>query len=356
MQPIETQLKVIGDGEERPDKPRRAVPSGDESAQAAAVTPPRLLDQIRERIRYKHYSLRTERAYVDWARRFILYHGKRHPLTMGAAEIEAFLSHLVNQRNVAASTHQQALAALLFLYGEVLRVDLPWLGEIGRPKKPRRLPAVLTADEVRRLFAHLDGNHQLMARFIYGCGLRMMECVRMRVKDLDLARGEVLVRGGKGGKDRVTMVPRALRADLDKQLAFSRVLWEQDRAAERPGVELPFALARKHPRREFEWGWFWLFPARALSSDPRSGVLRRHHVYEQTFQRAIARAVARAEIAKPATTHTLRHSFATHLLESGYDIRTVQELLGHSDVSTTMVYTHVLNRGGRGVVSPLDRL
>lgn len=329
-----------------PDKP---VPSPSSPA-------PRLLDQIRERIRYKHYSIRTERAYVDWARRFILFHGKRHPRDMGAVEVEAFLTHLVTERDVAASTHQQALAALLFLYGEVLGVDLPWMGDIGRPKKPKRLPVVLSEDEVRRLFVHLEGEHRLMARLIYGAGLRLMECMRLRVKDVSLDRGELLVRSGKGAKDRVTMLPRALHQDLREQLIRARVLHDQDRAAERSGVELPHALSMKYPSAATTWSWFWVFPARKLSADPRSGVVRRHHVYEQTFQRAIGRAVARAGIARPATTHTLRHSFATHLLESGYDIRTVQELLGHSDVATTMVYTHVLNRGGKGVVSPLDRL
>lgn len=235
-------------------------------------------------------------------------------------------------------------------------IDLPWLSEIGHPKKPRRLPTVLTRAEVQRLFAHLDGTNRLMARLVYGAGLRLMECVRMRVKDLDVETGEILVRGGKGAKDRVTMVPRSLCDELRARLVYSRALWEQDRAAERPAVEMPLALARKYPRGGHSFTWYWVFPAPALSRDPRTGLVRRHHVHEQAFQRAIARAVRRAEITKAATTHTLRHSFATHLLESGYDIRTVQELLGHSNVSTTMVYTHVLNRGGRGVVSPLDRL
>ena len=327
-----------------------------DSENVAQPHSPRLLDQIRHRIRYKHYSIRTERAYVDWARRFILFHGKRHPRDMGATEVEAFLTYLANDRNVAASTHQQALAALLFLYKEVLAIELPWLSEIGRPKKPKRLPTVLTHGEVQRLFAHLEGTHCLMARLIYGTGLRLMECVRMRVKDLDLGRGEILVRSGKGARDRVTMVPQSISDELRYTLRRTRAVWEQDRAAGRPGVEMPLALARKYPNSAQSWGWFWVFPARTCSRDPRSGGTRRHHVPEQTFQRAISRAVHLAEIAKPATTHTLRHSFATHLLESGYDIRTVQELLGHSDVSTTMIYTHALNRGGHGVVSPLDRL
>lgn len=321
-----------------------------------APGPPRLLDQIRARIRYKHYSPRTERAYVDWARRYILFHGKRHPRELGAAEVEAFLSYLANERGVAASTHQQALAALLFLYGEVLGIDLPWLADIGRPKKPVRLPVVLTADEVARVMTYMVGEHKRMARLIYGAGLRLMECARLRVKDLDLGRGELVVRSGKGGKDRVTMIPRALHDDLREQLALARSLHEQDRAAQRPGVELPHALGAKYPNAATAWAWFWVFPARSLSTDSRTGIVRRHHVYEQTLQRAVARAVLQAGVHKPATTHTLRHSFATHLLEAGYDIRTVQELLGHSDVSTTMIYTHVLNRGRHGVVSPLDRL
>ncbi len=324
--------------------------------ESASAGPPRLLDQVRERIRYKHYSIRTERAYVDWAKRFILFHDKRHPREMGAAEVEAFLSHLANEGNVAAATHQQALSALLFLYKQVLGVELPWLDEIGRPKKPQRLPTVLTSNEVQRLFAHLDGTHGLMARLIYGSGMRLMECVRLRVKDLDFERREIVVREGKGDKDRVTMLPAALAPELRAHLARVKLLWAQDREAGRAGVYLPDALARKYPRAATEWGWFWVFPAREVSRDPRSGVERRHHAHEQAFQRAIKRAVAAANIAKPASTHTLRHSFATHLLQSGYDIRTVQELLGHSDVSTTMIYTHVLNRGGRGVVSPLDQL
>ena len=316
---------------------------------------PRLLDQIRARIRYKHYSRRTERAYVDWARRYILFHGKRHPRDMGAVEIEAFLTYLANERDVASSTHRQALSALLFLYGEVLGIDLPWLGEIARPKKARRLPVVLTEEEVHQVFLHLTGEHRLMAGLCYGAGLRLMECVRLRVKDIDFARHVIVVRAGKGGKDRTTMLPRMLRQDLMDQLALARSLYNEDREANRPGVEMPHAMATKYPAACREWSWFWVFPADKLSTDPRTGIVRRHHVYEQTFQRAVSRAVARSKIAKPATTHALRHSFATHLLEAGYDIRTIQELLGHSDVSTTMIYTHVTLQVGRGVRSPLDR-
>jgi integron integrase len=318
--------------------------------------PPKLLDQLRERIRYRHYSLRTEQAYVHWVKRFIFFHDKRHPREMGRLEVEAFLSHLANVGKVAVSTHHQALSALLFLYREVLGTELPWMTEVGRPKKPKRLPVVLTQTEVRRVLDHIDDQtHQLMARLLYGTGMRLMECVRLRVKDVEFERREILVRSGKGDKDRVTMLPDSLIDALRAHLGRVREVWLADRAMGRPGVELPSALARKYPNAPEEWGWFWVFPSRAESTDPRSGITRRHHVYEQNLQRAIKQAMQGAGLAKPASTHSLRHSFATHLLQSGYDIRTVQELLGHSDVSTTMIYTHVLNKGGRGVVSPLDR-
>ena len=320
------------------------------------ITPPKLLDQVRAAVRYKHYSIRTEQAYVDWIRRFVIFHDRRHPREMGAAEVTAFLTHLATDGNVAAGTHQQALSALLFLYRQVLGIDLPWLNDLVRPKKPKRLPVVLNPDEVRRMMALLDGTHALMARLLYGTGMRLMECVRLRVKDVDFGRREIVVRDGKGAKDRVTMLPANLVAPLQSHLERVRALWEGDAAAQRNGVYMPPALSRKYPQAQREWGWFWVFPARELSSDPRTGVEQRHHVNEQGLQRAIRRAVLSAGIVKPATTHTLRHSFATHLLQAGYDIRTVQELLGHSDVSTTMIYTHVLNRGGRGVVSPLDAL
>ena len=315
-----------------------------------------LLGRVREAIRYKHYSIRTERTYVEWVRRFVRFHGQRHPRDMGAPEVRAFLGHLASEAKVAASTHQQALSALLFLYKEVLGVELPWLTELERPKKPKRLPVVLGHAEVERLLSVLEGTHALMGQMLYGTGMRLMECVRLRVKDVDFDRGEILVRDGKGGKDRVTMLPVSLVPPLRAHLLRVRQLWERDREAGRPGVYLPEALARKYPAAPCEWGWFWVFPARGLSVDPRTGIERRHHTHEQALQRAIKQALHDAGIAKPATTHTLRHSFATHLLQSGYDIRTVQELLGHSDVSTTMIYTHVLNRGGRGVVSPVDRL
>ncbi len=317
--------------------------------------PVKLLDQVRDRIRYKHYSLRTEHSYVQWVKRFILFHGKRHPNTMGAREVEAYLSYLSNEGKVSASTHQQALSALLFLYKEVLGIDLPWLENLSRPKKPKRLPVVLTVAEVKKVLAQLEGTHALMARLLYGSGMRLMECIRLRVKDVDFERHEILVREGKGNKDRVTMLPDALCADLQAHLERVRGLWEQDRAAGRVGVFMPQALEKKYPDGGKSWPWFWVFPSRSLSTDPRTGIERRHHAHEQALQRAIKLAVSNARIAKPATTHSLRHSFATHLLEGGYDIRTVQELLGHSDVSTTMIYTHVLNKGGKGVVSPLDR-
>ena len=318
--------------------------------------PPRLLDQVRDALRLRHYSLRTEHAYLGWIKRFIFFHDKRHPREMGAAEVEAFLTWLAVEGRVSASTQGQALAALLFLYKQVLGVDLPWLDEVVRAKRPQRLPTVLTPDEVGAVLAQIDGVQQLMARLLYGTGMRLMECLRLRVKDVDLARREVTIREGKGDKDRRTVLPASLIPALEVQLARVRALWEKDRIANLPGVPLPDALARKKPEEDKTLAWFWLFPARDVSVDPVSGVQRRHHAHEQGIQRAIKRAVLAAGITKPASTHTLRHSFATHLLESGQDIRTVQELLGHSDVKTTMIYTHVLNRGPMGVISPLDRL
>ena len=316
----------------------------------------RLLDQVRERIRYLHYSIRTEQAYVHWVRAFVRFHGLRHPLEMGGAEVEEFLSWLANERSVAVSTHKQALSALMFLYQKVLGVDLPWMNKIGRPKTTVRLPVVLTTDEVARLLMRLDGVHRLLAQLLYGTGMRIMEGVRLRVKDVDFERRAIVVREGKGAKDRVVMLPASLVPALRTQMARSRLLWSADREAGRGGVQLPHALERKYPRAPASWTWFWVFPHDHLSIDPRTGAERRHHVYDQAFQRAFKRAVEQAGLHKPATPHTLRHSFATHLLQSGYDIRTVQELLGHADVSTTMIYTHVLKVGGGGVRSPLDVL
>ncbi len=318
--------------------------------------PPKLLDQVKRCIRDKHYSLRTEEAYVYWIRWYIRFHGLRHPMDMGAVEVKAFLSYLTNERSVSVSTHKQALCALLFLYKQVLETDFPWLDDIYRPKRPPRLPTVLTEWEVVAIFAEMGGVHALMARLLYGTGMRLMECVRLRVKDVDFGRREIIIREGKGNKDRVTMLPLALVAPLREQIACARSVYDEDRAACRSGVMLPDALERKYRKAATQWGWFWVFPSDHESCDPRSGVVRRHHCYEQTFQRAVKRAVEAAKLTKRVSTHTFRHSFATHLLESGYDIRTVQELLGHSDVSTTMIYLHVLNRGGRGVVSPIDRM
>lgn len=323
-------------------------------ADTPATNPPKLLDLLRDKIRVKHYSLRTETQYIQWVRRFILFHGKRHPRDMGAQEVEAFLTHLAVEGNVAAATQNQALSALLFLYREVLDMDLPWLGNMVRAKLPKRLPVVLTRQEVKAVLEQMSGTYHLMAALLYGTGMRLMECVRLRVKDVDFERGEILVRDGKGTKDRVTMLPQALNEDLRAHLQKRRVLFEADGRLGKAAVFMPDALARKYPNAPQEWSWQYMFPSGSLSVDPRSGEERRHHLDEKLLQRAMKRAVQAAGIAKPATPHTLRHSFATHLLQSGYDIRTVQELLGHSDVSTTMIYTHVLNKGGRGVVSPLD--
>ena len=319
------------------------------------ATPPKLLDQVRDRIRIKHYSIRTETQYVQWIRRFILFHNKRHPREMGAPEVEAFLTQLAVVGNVAASTQNQALAALLFLYKEVLGVDLPWLDNVTRAKRPSRLPVVLSRDEVRTVLAGMDGVYGLLARLLYGTGMRLMEVIRLRVQDVDFARGEILVRDGKGAKDRVTMLPESVIADLQAHLAWRRGVFEADLSAGCGAVFLPDALARKYPNAPTEWGWQYVFPSGSFSTDPRSHEVRRHHLDEKLLQRAMKRAVAAAGLAKRATPHTLRHSFATHLLEGGYDIRTVQELLFFKDAATTEIYTHVLNKGGRGVVSPLDR-
>ena len=316
----------------------------------------RLLDQLRERIRYLHYTISTEQTYVYWVKGFIRFHGVRHPAEMGRAEIEAFLSWLANERRVAVSTHKQALSALLFLYGKVLGVDLPWMNDIGRPRTKRRLPVVLTPDEVARLLCLMAGEHRLLAQLLYGTGMRINEGLQLRVKDIDFERRTVIVREGKGGKDRAVMLPESLIRPLREQLARARVLWADDCRCGRAGVEMPDALARKYPRAGASWAWFWVFPQADVSVDPRSGVVRRHHMYDQTFQRAFKRAVTCTGLTKLATPHTLRHSFATALLQSGYDIRTVQELLGHADVATTMIYTHVLKVGGGGVRSPMDAL
>jgi len=314
----------------------------------------RLLDQVREAVRTRHYSIRTEESYVRWIREYILFSGKRHPAELGAAEVAAFVSHLAVKRNVAASTQNQALSALLFLYREVLDQPIEWVDGVERAKKPRRLPVVFTADEVKAVLGHLRAETWLMASLLYGSGLRLMECVGLRVKDVDFARLQLVVREGKGDKDRITMLPSPLVEPLRRQLERARALHEADIREGFGRVHLPYALARKYPNAGREWGWQYVFPAPKRSIDPRSGREQRHHIAETALQKAVRAAVRAAGVTKPGSCHTLRHSFATHLLEAGYDIRTIQELLGHSDVQTTMIYTHVLNRGGKGVKSPLE--
>ncbi|HSP14932.1 MAG TPA: integron integrase [Thermoanaerobaculia bacterium] len=319
--------------------------------------PPRFLDRVRFCLRARHDSLRTEEAYGGWARRFILFHGKRHPETMGTAEVNAFLTHLAVDRNTSASTQNQALAALLFLYDTVLGSPLPDLGEVVRSSRPVRLPVVLSRAEVGRVLTRLDGLPWIVATMLYGTGMRLLECLRLRVKDIDFDRAVVTVREGKGDRDRRTMLPQVVGAPLRDHLDEVRALHAGDLAAGFGSVWLPHALERKYPAAAAEWAWQYVFPAMRRSIDPRSGIERRHHLDEQVVQRAVRSAARGAGIDKPVTPHTFRHCFATHLLERGYDIRTVQELLGHRDVSTTMIYTHVLNRaGGRGVVSPADTL
>ena len=316
----------------------------------------RLRELLHEAIRSRNYSRRTEKSYWFWIRYYILFHRKRHPREMGGTEVQGFLSWLATERNVAAATQNQALAALLFLYQKILGMNLPWLDGMTRAKRPVRLPTVLTEAEAGRLLAQMHGSKWLMASLMYGAGLRQIECLSLRVKDVDFAYRQILVRDGKGGKDRATMLPEPVVQPLQSHLGRVRALHLRDIAAGYGEVSLPFALARKYPRAGREWGWQYVFPSNNRSSDPESGVIRRHHVYPDTIHRAIKQAVHAAGIIKPVSCHTLRHSIATHLLLSGQDIRTVQELLGHSDVSTTMVYTHVLNRGARGVRSPMERL
>jgi len=318
----------------------------------------RLMDQVRERARYLHYSGRTEKAYIYWVRFFIRWHGLRHPRDMGRAEVEAFLTMLSTQRRASAATHKQALCALLFLYRHVLGMELPWLDALHRPPHPRRIPAVLTRGEVSALLARLEGHQPLalLARLLYGTGMRLMEALRLRVKDVDFERNLIVVRQAKGNKDRVVMLPRALHDPLRAQLRCARVLWESDRCAQAEGVEVPAALGARYPDAGKRWGWFWVFPAAALKPQPGTGRARRHHVHEDRLSRAIQRAARLAGLDKEVSAHTLRHSFATHLLQGGTDVRTVQELLGHSDVSTTMIYTHTVQLAGGGTASPLDAL
>jgi integron integrase len=336
---------------------KTTFPVSPDSPASAGSSAPRLLDQVRDKVRALHYSIRTEDTYVHWIKRFILFHGKRHPREMGEPEVGAFLTHLATAGRVSSGTQNLALAALLFLYRQVLDRDLPRLKDVTRAKRPQRLPTVLTRREVDLLLGLLDDSEaSLVVRLLYGTGMRLMEGVRLRVGDLDFERCQVTVRQGKGGKDRVTVLPQALLAPMQEQLARRRKRYELECAAREVGVWLPDALERKYPNAGSEWIWQFVFAARRPSRDPRTGVRRRHHLDETLVQRQVRRAAKRAGIAKHVSPHTLRHSFATHLLEAGYDIRTVQELLGHSDVQTTMIYTHVLNRGGKGVVSPLDRL
>lgn len=312
------------------------------------------LERIREAIRVRHYSIRTEQTYVEWARRFILYHSKRHPDEMGETEVAAFLTHLAIDRKVAASTQNQALNALVFMYRHVLKSPLGEIAGAVRAKRPARLPVVLSQDEVRRILAELRGAKWLIACLQYGSGLRLMESLRLRVKDLEFDRLAVYVRDGKGGKDRVVTLSKTLTEPLQRHLAARRTLFEQDSAQGFGTVFLPHALGHKYPRAERSWEWQYVFPSTRLSRDPRSGVTRRHHLDESVVQKAVTRAVRDCNIEKPASCHTLRHSFATHLLERGADIRTVQEQLGHTDLRTTQIYTHVIQRGGRAVLSPLD--
>lgn len=314
----------------------------------------RLLDRVRAAIRVRHYSYRTEQQYVAWIRRYILFHGRRHPDVLGGPEVERFLSHLATERHVAAATQAQALAAILFLYKHVLNADLPWLGNVIRASRPKRLPVVLTRAEVRRVLSHLDGQFLLVASLLYGSGLRVLEALRLRVKDIDLDHLTIVVRNGKGAKDRLTVLPESLREPITGQIKLVRDRHEYASAHGFGGVELPDALQRKYPRAHLEPGWQYIFPAAKPSRDPRSGVWRRHHLMLETIQRRVKRAVQLAGIDKPASCHTFRHSFATHLIDSGTDIRTVQELMGHSSVKTTQIYTHVLNRGGIAARSPLD--
>ena len=338
----------------KPPTPSVAVP---DVAMDAKVKPePRLLDRLRYAIRVRHYSIRTEEAYVQWTRRFIIFHKLRHPQSMGPDEVAAFLTHLAVDRDVGAATQNQAKSALVFLYRVVLNVALPWLDEIVAAKDGRRLPVVLTSTDVRRHLNELSGTPLLVASLLYGTGMRLLEGLRLRVKDVDIEQRSLTVRDGKGSKDRITVLPENLVLPLQAQLAKAKALHLKDLQTGAGQVWLPDALSVKYPNAAKAWGWQWVFPSATVSGDPRGGARRRHHLHDTTIQKAVAIAAKRAAIDKPCSPHVMRHSFATHLLQAGYDIRTVQELLGHSDVSTTMIYTHVLNRGGRGVRSPLDQI
>ena len=333
--------------------------------------PPRLLDQVRETLRVHHYSLRTEQSYLQWIKRYILYHKKRHPREMGQGEVSAYLTHLAVQRKVSASTQNQALSAILFLYKKVLKLDIGWIDDVVRAKQAQRLPTVMDHDVVIRLLNELNGTQKLLAYLIYGSGLRLMEALRIRIKDIDFEYNQLIIRAGKGNKDRMAILPRKLRDPLKRQMALARRYFDLDREHGSPGVELPYALERKYPNAGKEWSWFWVFPAKNHSADPRSGIIRRHHLYPQVLQRKIRQAAHQIGLSKQISVHTLRHCFATHMLENGYDLRTIAasahpcargirtsmcstRLLGHSDISTTQIYTHVIKRGASGARSPLD--
>jgi integron integrase len=317
---------------------------------------PRLLERVSHEVRVRHYSRRTEEAYRAWVRRFVLFHGKRHPASLGERDVARFLTWLATERRVSANTQSQALSAILFLYRDVLQLDVGWVQDVARAKPSRRLPVVLTREEVAVLLRRLNGTPWLVAALLYGSGLRLLEALRLRVKDVEPGALQLTVRSGKGAKDRITMLPRAVRDPLRRHLEGVRLQHAQDLARGAGRVELPHALAMKFPSAGRDWGWQWVFPASRMYLDAATGERRRHHLHETVMQRAVRDAVRRSGLTKPASCHTLRHSFATHLLEDGYDIRTVQELLGHRDVGTTMIYTHVLNRGGRGVMSPADKV
>jgi integron integrase len=316
--------------------------------------PKKVLDQVRDRIRLKHYSIRTEKSYLSWIKRYILFYDKRHPKEMGEKEIEAFLTHLAVDLNVASSTQNQAFNALLFLYKQVLNIELDDKIKVVRAKKPQRVPTVMAKNEVAKVIAAMEGIQKLMAMLLYGSGLRLMECLRLRVKDVDFEMNQIVVRNGKGAKDRITVLAENVKPGLKAHLEKVKMLHKEDMAKGHGKVYLPNALERKYKRANRQWGWQYVFPSKSLSKDPRTGITRRHHIHETTFHKAVKRAVRLAAITKRASPHTFRHSFATHLLEDGYDIRTVQELLGHKNINTTMIYTHVLKKGGKAVRSPLD--
>ena len=315
---------------------------------------PRLLDQVRNLIRVKHYSIRTEKSYISWIKQYIRFHNMTHPRELRENDIQKFLTYLAVTRHVSASTQNQALSAILFLYKGVLQIELKYLDGIVRAKNSEHVPVVFSVDEARSVLNRLDGTLKLMTQLLYGSGLRLMECVRLRVKDVDFHYKQIIVRNGKGAKDRVTVLPQFIIEPLQRHLEDMKLLHEEYLKKGVGTVYLPFALEKKYPKANLEWAWQYIFPASSLSTDPRSGIQRRHHIDEKRLQRAVKNAIRNAEIIKQASCHTFRHSFATHLLESGYDIRTVQELLGHKDVRTTQIYTHVLGRGGNAVKSPLD--